>query len=115
VASKKAKAHTKDLEAAAKNPNSNNSYKALDTITFLTISSAHSGNPSLFSPKLHLPFVKQNLVFLEIGEEKRKIAMTTHEIQAQQTGMQGFSLYLWRKTLRVDIPAELSDLSLLIS
>jgi len=47
--------------------------------------------------------------------KKREIAMTTHEIQAQQTGMQGFSLYLWRKTLRVDIPAELSDLSLLIS
>lgn len=34
----------------------------------------------------------------------------THEIQAQQTGMQGFSLH--RNTLRVDIPAELSDLSL---
>ncbi|KAF9660568.1 hypothetical protein SADUNF_SadunfUnG0010000 [Salix dunnii] len=30
----------------------------------------------------------------------------THEIQAQQTGMQGFSLY--RNTLRVDIPAELN-------
>lgn len=41
--------------------------------------------------------------------------MTTHEIQAQQTGMQGFSLYLWRKTLRVDIPAELSDLSLYVT
>lgn len=47
--------------------------------------------------------------------KKRKIAVMTHEIQAQQTGMQGFSLYLWRKTLRVDIPAELSDLSLYVT
>lgn len=37
----------------------------------------------------------------------------THEIQAQQTGMQGFSLL--RKTLRVDNPAELSDLSLYVT